>query len=140
VVQGGPTRPVSSSRGLRCSAPRVCDRTLVWPDQRVRSVHLAQRKGARKARDQGVRGSPGPERPVSITCAAWWRDAKRTRWRVRSRATGRVRSREELSGLRSDAGCSASGQTAKHVRSRQRLSLTRTAGICPVVTGRVRSP
>jgi hypothetical protein len=32
AVQGGPTRPVS--------APRVCDRTLVWPDQRVWSVHL----------------------------------------------------------------------------------------------------
>jgi hypothetical protein len=40
VVQGGPARPVSSSRGLRHSAPRVCDRTLVWPDQRVWSVHL----------------------------------------------------------------------------------------------------
>jgi hypothetical protein len=40
TVQGGLARPVSSSRGQRRNAPRVCDRTLVWPDQHVRSVHL----------------------------------------------------------------------------------------------------
>jgi hypothetical protein len=49
---------------------------------------------------------------------------ERMRWRVRSRATGHVRSREELSELRSDTGCSASGQMVKRVRSWQRLSLT----------------
>jgi hypothetical protein len=41
TVQGGPARSVSSSRGKRRSTPRVCDRMLVWPDQRVQSVHLS---------------------------------------------------------------------------------------------------
>jgi hypothetical protein len=40
AVQDGPARPVSSSRGQRHNTPRVCDRTLVWPDQRVRLVYL----------------------------------------------------------------------------------------------------
>jgi hypothetical protein len=50
MVQGGPTRPVSSSRGLRRSAPRVCDWTLVWPDQHVQSVHLGAEKGMQPMR------------------------------------------------------------------------------------------
>jgi hypothetical protein len=40
AVQDGPARPVSSSRGQRRNTPRVCDRTLFWPDQIIRSVHL----------------------------------------------------------------------------------------------------
>jgi hypothetical protein len=67
AVQGGPARPVNSSRGQRHNAPRVCDQMLVWPNQHVRLVHL----GAKEKR-------------------TWWRDMKRTRWHVQSRATGRV--------------------------------------------------
>jgi hypothetical protein len=53
AVQGGPARPVSSSRGQRRNALRVCDRTLVWPDQRVRSVLLC-------AEEEHATGASGP--------------------------------------------------------------------------------
>jgi hypothetical protein len=82
MVQGGPVRPVSSSRGLRHSVSRVCDWTLVWSDQRVRSVHLgAEERRVTSAsegpRDQSFRSgtqrsrawcgadqTPGAARPV----------------------------------------------------------------------------
>jgi hypothetical protein len=114
AVKGGPARPVSSSR--------------------------AQRRSTHRAHDQHVQGSSRPERPVSINLFSWWHDAKQTRWRVRSHATGCVKTHEELSRLRSDTGYCASGHTVKRVRSWQQLSLTRTAVVCPVVTKRVRSP
>jgi hypothetical protein len=40
AVQDGLACPVSSSRGQRRITPMVYDRLLVWPNQRVRSVHL----------------------------------------------------------------------------------------------------
>jgi hypothetical protein len=51
---------IASGQFNPVSAPRVDDRTLVWPDQRVRSVHLcAKRESATGAsghsRDRHVR-------------------------------------------------------------------------------------
>jgi hypothetical protein len=61
VVQGGLARPVSSSRGQRRSTPRVCDRTLVWPDQRVWSVHLGvEERSTQSARPMRLK-VPGTE-------------------------------------------------------------------------------
>jgi hypothetical protein len=55
AVQGGPARPISSSRGQRRNVPRVCDRTLVWPDQRVRSVHLGTEERHTTSASEGPR-------------------------------------------------------------------------------------
>jgi hypothetical protein len=52
-------RPISSSQGQRHNAPRVCDRTLVWPDQRVRSVHLG-------TEERSATGASGPSRNWSV--------------------------------------------------------------------------
>jgi hypothetical protein len=75
AVQGGPACPVSSNRRQR--------RTLKVADRRVRSL-------------------VDPECPVTLPVGSAYLSADRTRWRVRSRATKRVRSREELSGVRSN--------------------------------------
>jgi hypothetical protein len=48
-------------RSVQRSAPRVCERTLVWPDQRIRLVHLGRR---RRAHNRRVRSLIEPERPV----------------------------------------------------------------------------
>jgi hypothetical protein len=94
--------------------------------RRVRSV---QRGTSTRVCNRRIRSLTKPERPVGHpeeqSVARSWPDARR----VRSHAIGRVQSREELSGLRSDAGCSASGQMVNRVRSQQRLSLTRTATV-----------
>jgi hypothetical protein len=50
------TRPVSSQQ---LSGVRVCDRTLIWPDQRVRSVLLC-------AEEERATGASGPSRNRSI--------------------------------------------------------------------------
>jgi hypothetical protein len=68
AVQDGPARPVS--------APRVCDRTLVWPDQLVRSAHL----GTEERCTQNAR----PARPLVLGTGA--------SGHVRSDASGHVRS------------------------------------------------
>jgi hypothetical protein len=78
---------------------------------RVRSVQTAGRDARVKVADRRVRSLAKPERPILHLVGSACLNADRTRWRVRSRVTGHVRSREELSGLRSDIGCSASSQT-----------------------------
>jgi hypothetical protein len=90
---------------------RTLDRTRSRVDLRVRSVQTVGRDACVKVIDRRVRSLTEPERPVTHPVGSACLSVDRTSWRVRSRATGRIRSREELSGLRSDAGCSASGQT-----------------------------
>jgi hypothetical protein len=75
-------------RSVQRSAPRVCDRTLVWPDQCVRSVHL-------DAEEECATGAPGPSRHRSVRSSTQrgraWRRADRTRGtsgHVRSDAFG----------------------------------------------------
>jgi hypothetical protein len=86
----------------------------------------AQRKGARRTCDRRVRWSLGPERPVSNA----------TRSDAVARPVTCDRTRPVIVGaLWTPTGC-----RVKRVRSRQRLSLTRAVTVCPVVTGRVRSP
>jgi hypothetical protein len=63
---GGPVHPVSSSRGQRHSAPRVYDRTLVWPDKRARSVHL----GAEERRVTSASEDPR-DRSVRLASLVW---------------------------------------------------------------------
>jgi hypothetical protein len=46
-------------RSVQLSAARVCDRTVVWPDQRVRSVHLS-------AEEERATGVSGPSRNQSV--------------------------------------------------------------------------
>jgi hypothetical protein len=98
---------------------------------RTRPVSSSQQSGARVL--GFATGVSGPSRNRSAGQAP--RGAK-----LNEEPIGRVRSRWDLTGLRPDARCSASGQTLERVRSRQRLLLTRTVHACPVVTGRVRSP
>jgi hypothetical protein len=112
----------------------MLDRTRSRVDLRVQSVQITGRNVREKVVDRRVRSLVELERLVTHPEGSACLCADQTRWCVRSRATGRVRSREELSGLRSDARCNASGQTVKCIRSRQRLSLTRTAAVCLVVT------
>jgi hypothetical protein len=49
-------------------------------------------------------------RPVSVQRLRVFWFVDRTRWRIRSQSTGRVRSIRELTGLQPDAGSVASGQ------------------------------
>jgi hypothetical protein len=80
-------------------------------DLRVQSIQFAGRDAREKVADRRVRSLAELERPVTHPEGSACLSANRTQWRVRSRATGRVQSREELSGLQSDAGCSASSHS-----------------------------
>jgi hypothetical protein len=123
------TCPVSSPR---CGS-RVCDRTLVWPDQRVRSVLLSESERAT--------GVSGPSRNRSVRSSVQRGRAKWSDDRTRS-ASGHVRS--DASGLNGSIlerdQTRALSRPVQRVRSRQRLVLTRTVSCCRVVTRRVRSP
>jgi hypothetical protein len=84
------------------SAPRVDDRTLVWPDQRVRSVHRCTKaQRATGASGQASRGAESSDvmigreaRPVMYdrTCpvveGAYW--TQTGRWHCRIRSFARV--------------------------------------------------
>jgi hypothetical protein len=119
---GGERRPLWWSD----AAPDV---VTVWPDASGQFSAAVRRVSVRVS-NRRVWSLKEPKHPVRHPEGQ----------RVRSRAIGRVRSRWELSRLRPDAGCSASGQTLERVRSRQRLLLTWTVFACPVVTEHVRSP
>jgi hypothetical protein len=90
---------------------RTLDRTRSKVVLNVRSVQIAGRDARMKVVDRHVWSLVEPERPVMYPVGSACLSADRTWWHVRSRATERVQSREELSGLRSDVGCSASDQT-----------------------------
>jgi hypothetical protein len=75
------TRPVSSQQ---MSGARVCDRTLVWPDQRVRSVLLG-------VEEVCMTSAPGPSRNRSVRSGVQRGRAKRSANRTRG-ASGHVRS------------------------------------------------
>jgi hypothetical protein len=89
---------------------RTLDRTRSRVDLRVRSVQTAGRDAHVKVVDRRVRSLTESQRPVMHPVGSACLNADRTWWRIWSPATGRVRSREELFGLRSDVGCSASDQ------------------------------
>jgi hypothetical protein len=98
-------------RSVQLGAARVYDRTLVWPDQRVRSVHLRAEKSARPARPvpHGTGASGQTSRRAersgvligraarSVTCdrtrpvavGAYWTPTGRQVQRVRSFARAR---------------------------------------------------
>jgi hypothetical protein len=77
-------------------------------------------------------------RPVSAQClrASWSSD--RTRWRVRSRSTGRVRSCVEAYWKRPDAGTMASSSSIVRVRSLTRWSVARLDQRVRSITGPAR--
>jgi hypothetical protein len=64
-------------------------------------------------------------RPVSAQRVSMFRFSDRTRWRVRSRSTGRVRSLWELTRLQPDADTVTSSATCVRVRSLLRWSVAR---------------
>jgi hypothetical protein len=78
-------------------------------------------------------------RPVSAQRVSVSRLSDRTRWRVRSRSTGRVRSLWELTGLQPDAGTMVSGSSSVRVRSLLRWSIARLDQRVWSVTGPARS-
>jgi hypothetical protein len=79
-------------------------------------------------------------RPVSVQRLRVFQFSDRTRWRVRSQSTGRVRSVWVLTGLQPDAGTKASGATCSasdHFSLERDLCLTSASG--PLRDQRVRS-
>jgi hypothetical protein len=99
------------------SAPRVCDRTLVWPDQRSDQFTWTQRKGARPARprvpETGASGRAprGAERGVElirhaarpVTCDSTRPIARGALWTLIERRVQRVRSNGEASSVTATA-------------------------------------
>jgi hypothetical protein len=87
---------------LKClsmkNSNQTLDRTWSRVDLRIRSVQTAGRDARVKVADQHVRSLTEPERPVMHPVGSACLSVDQTRWRVRSRATGRVRSTKLLSG------------------------------------------
>jgi hypothetical protein len=81
---------------------RTLNRTQSRVDLRVRSVQTVGRDARVKVADRRVRSLADPKRLVTLPVGSACLSTDRTWWRVRSRATGHVRS---------DIGCSASDQT-----------------------------
>jgi hypothetical protein len=77
-------------------------------------------------------------RLVSAQCLCASRSCDRTRWRVRSRLTGRVRSRVESYWKRPDAGTVASGSSSVRIRSLTHWSAARLDQRVRSVTGPAR--
>jgi hypothetical protein len=111
---------------------RVSDRTLVWPDQRVRSVHLcAEEKRAtgasgpswnRSIRSGVQRGSEqrSGDRTCPVSTGAYWTTTGRWHCRVRSFAGARP----VTATVTSDAHCSRLSCSDQ----RRPVTLTRASG------------
>jgi hypothetical protein len=78
---------------------RTLDRMRSMVDLHVRSVQTTGRDARVKVADRRIRSLAEPEHLVMHQVGSACLSADRTRWCVRSRATGHVRSREELSRL-----------------------------------------
>jgi hypothetical protein len=92
-----------------CLSLKNSNRTRSRVDLRVRLVQTAGRDTRVKVADRRVRSLAELKRLITHLVGSACLSADRTWWRVRSRMTGRVRSREALAGLPSDTQCSASG-------------------------------
>jgi hypothetical protein len=93
---------------------------------RVRSAHPACRGSTHRR----VRSVTGPARPVKLQRSCETREVDQTRWRVRSRSIGRVRSCVGAYWNRPDAGTVASGQFKRRIRSRGQQRESTTTGRC----------
>jgi hypothetical protein len=88
--------------------------------------------------DDQTRSSIDQTRPVSDQYLRVSRSCDRTWWRVRSRSTGRVRSRVEAYWKRPDAGTVASGSSSVCIRSLTRWSAAQLDQCVRSVTGPAR--
>jgi hypothetical protein len=126
---------------------RTLDRTRSRVDLRVRSVQTAGRDARMKVTDRRVRSLMEPERPITHPVGSACLSTDRTSWGIRSRATGRVRSCEELSRLQSDVMARpVTCDRTRPIASGPLLDSNRTPGVtrpvssaaCPIGASRAR--